>query len=80
MVFVVVQLLSCVRLFAAPWIAAHQASLSFAVSRSLLRFMSVESVMLSNHLILCQPLLLLPSNFSSIRIFSSESALKWSKY
>ena len=78
----VVQLLSCDQLFATPWIAAHQASLSFTVSQSLLRFMSVESVMLSNHLILCQPLLLLPSNFPSIRVFSSELALpvRWPDY
>ena len=55
---VVVQLLSCVQLFATPWAAAHQASLPFTVSRSLLKFMSIESEMLSNHLILCRPLLL----------------------
>jgi len=60
----------------------HQASLSFTISQSLLRLMSIESVMPSNHLILCGPLLLLPSIFPSIRIFSSESALciRWSKY
>ena len=80
--FVVVQLLSRVQLFATPWTAAHQASLSFTISQSLLKLMSVESVMPSNHFILCCPFLLLPSVFPSIRIFSSESALhiRWSKY
>ena len=75
-----VQLLSCVRLFATPWTAAHQVSLSITNSRSLPKFMSIESVMPSNHLILCQ-LLLLPSVFASIRVFSSESALciRWPK-
>ena len=65
-----------------PWTVAHQASLSFTISRSLLNFMSIESVMLSNHLTLCRPLLLLPSIFPSIRVFSSESALRitWPKY
>ena len=79
---VVVQLLSHVQLFATPQTAAHQASLSFITSRSLLKFMSIESVMLSNHLILCCPLLLLPSFFPSIRVFSSESVLciRWPKY
>ena len=69
-------------LFATPWTAAHQAPLSFTISQSLLKFMSTESVMLSNHLILCHPLLLLPSIFSSIRVFSNESALciRWPKY
>ena len=67
--------LSRVRLFATPWTAAHQASLSFAISQSLLKLMSTESVMPSNHLILCHPLLLLPSIFSGIRVFSNESAL-----
>ena len=67
--FVVVQLLSYVQLFAIPWTAALQASLFFTVSQSLLKFMSVESVMLSNHLILCCPLLLLPSIFPSICFF-----------
>ena len=67
-------MLSCVRLFATPWSAAHQASLSFTVSRSLLKLMSIESVMLSNHLILCDPLLL-PSLFPSIKVFSIELAL-----
>ena len=79
---VVVQLLSCVRLFATPWTAAYQTSLSFAISQNLLKFMSIELVMPSNHLILCHLLLLLPSVFPSIRIFSSESALRtrWPKY
>ena len=76
-----VQLLSRVPLFATPQTAAHQASLSTS-SRSLLKLMSIESVMPSNHLILCRPLLLLPSIFPSIRVFSNESALriKWPKY
>ena len=56
----------------APWTAAHQAPLSFTISQSLLKFMSIESMMLSNHLSLCQPLLLLPSVFSSIRVFSND--------
>ena len=79
---VVVQLLSHVRLFATPWTAAHQASLSFTISQSLLKFTSIESVMPSNHLILSCPLLLLPSIFPSIKVFSSESALRirWPKY
>ena len=65
-----------------PWTAAHQASLSFTISQSLLKFMSIESVMLSNHLILCHPRLLLPSIFPIIRIFSNESVLciRWPKY
>ena len=65
-----------------PWTAAHQASLSSTFSWSLLKFMSIELVMLSNHLILCCPLLLLPSIFPSIRVFSSELALRirWPKY
>ena len=77
-----VQSLSQVWLFATPWTEAGQASLSFTISRSLLRFMSTESVTLSNHLILCQPLLLLPSIFPSIGVFSNESALhiRWRKY
>ena len=70
--FVVVQALSCVQLFATPWTAAHQASLSFTISWSLLRLMSIESVMPSNHLILCCPLLLMPSVLPSIRLFSNE--------
>ena len=78
----VVQLLSRVQQFVTPWTAVHQAPLSFTVSRNLLRFMSTESVMPSNHHILCCSLLFLPSNFPSIRVFSSESALhiKWLKY
>ena len=72
---VVVQLLSHVQLFAAPWTAAHQASLSITISWSLLKLMSIELVMPSNHLILCHPLLLLPSIFPSTGVFSTESAL-----
>ena len=77
-----VQSLSRVRLFVTPWTAACQASLSFIISQSLLKFMSIESVMPSNHLILCHPLLLLPSIFSSIRVFSNGSVLhiRWPKY
>ena len=77
-----VQLLSCVLLFATPWTAALQASLSITNSQSLLKLMFIESVMPSNHLILCHPLLLLPSIFPSIRVFSSESVLciRWPKY
>ena len=69
-------------LFAIPWTAACWAPLSFTISWSLLRFMSIESVMLSNHLILCLPFLLLPSIFPSIKVFSNESALysRWTKY
>ena len=70
-----VQLLSCVWLLATPWTAAHQASLSFTNSWSLLKLMSVESGMPYNHLILCCPLLLLPSTFCSVRVFSNESVL-----
>ena len=70
-----VQSLSHVRLFATPWTAACQASLSITNSQSLLKLMSIESMMPSNHLILCHPLLLLPSIFSSIRVFSNESVL-----
>ena len=73
---VAVQSLSRVWLAATPWSAALQASLSFTISQSLLRLMSIESVMPSNHLILCRPLLLLPSIFPSIRVFSNESALR----
>ena len=81
-IIVVVQLLSCVLLFATPWTAARQISLSFTISLSLLKLMSIELVMSSNHLILYHPLLLLPSIFSSIRVFSSESALhiRWPEY
>ena len=77
-----VQLLSCVRLFATPWTAAHQSSLSITKSWSFFRFMFIQLVMPSNHLVLCRPLLLLPSNFCSIRVFSHESALhtRWPKY
>ena len=70
-----VQSLSCIRLFVTPWTAACQASLSIANSQSLLKFMSIESVMPSNHLILCCCLILLPSVFPSIRVFSKESVL-----
>ena len=77
-----VQLLSCVRLFATPWIAACQASLSITNSRRSLKLMSNESVMPSSHLNLCRPLLLLPPIPPSIRIFSNESTLcmRWPKY
>src|SRR5574337_374846 len=77
-----VQLLSHVQLFATPWTAGHQASLSITNSQSLLKLMSIKSVMPSNHLILCCPLLLLPSIFLSIRVFSSESVLhiRWPEY
>ena len=77
-----VQSLICVLLFVTPWTAARQSSLSITNSQSLLKLMSIESVMPSNHLILCHPLLLLPSIFPSIRVFSSESALRtrWTKY
>ena len=77
-----VQSLSCVRLFVTPWTATHQASLSITNSKSLLKFMSIVLVMPSNHLILCRPLLLLPSIFPSIRVFSSKSVLqiRWPKY
>ena len=71
----VVQLLSHVQLSANPWTAAHQASLSFTTSQSLLKLMSIESVMPSNHLILCHHLLLPPSVFPSIRVFSNRLAL-----
>ena len=88
---VVFQLLRCVRFFATPWTAARQASLSFTICQSLLKFMSmsmsllklmIESVMLYNHLILFRPFLLLPSIFPSIRMFSNDSVLwiRWPKY
>ena len=79
---VVVQSLSRVRLFATPWPAAQQSSLSFTTSRSLLKLMCIESMMPSNHLILCYPLLLLPSIFPNIRVFFNELALhlRWPKY
>ena len=81
-IFSSVQLLSCVWLFSTPWTVAFEASLSITNSCSLLKLMSIESVMPSNHLILCHPLLLLPSIFPSIRVFSSESILliRWPKY
>ena len=77
-----IQLLSHVQLFVTPWTAAHQASLSITNSWSLLKLRSIESVMPSNHLILCCPLLLLPSIFPSIRVFFSGSVLHiwWPKY
>ena len=77
-----VQLLSHVQLFVTPWTAACQASLSITNSQSLIKLMSIKSVMPSNHLILCHPLLLLLSIFPSIRVFSSESVLhiRWPKY
>ena len=77
-----VQSLSRVQLFATPWTAAHQASLSITIHLELAQLMSIESVMPSNHLILCRPLLLLPSVFPSIRLFSNESTLRmrWPKY
>ena len=77
-----VQSLDCVWLFAIPWTAACQASLSFTMSQSLLKLMSIELMMTSNHLILCHSLFLLPSIFPSIRVFSSEPALRirWPKY
>ena len=81
MIIVVVQSLSCVRLFV-TWTVAHQASLSFAISWSLLKFVSIESVMPSNHLIICCPLLLLLPILSSIKVFSIELAfhIRWPKY
>ena len=81
-VIISVQSLSRAPLFATPWNAAHQASLSITNSQSLLKLMSVESVMPSDHLILCHPLLLPPSIFPTIRVFSNESALynRWPKY
>ena len=79
---VIVWSLSRVWLFVTPWTAAHQASLSFTISWSLLKLMSIESVMPSNHLILCRSLLFLPSIFPSTRVFSGESVLRfrWPKY
>ena len=76
------QSLSCIQLLEILWTAAHQASLSITNSQSLLKLMSIKSVMPSNHVILCCPLLLLPSIFPSIRVFSSESVIhiRWSKY
>ena len=77
-----VQMLSHIQLFETPWPAAHQASLSITNSRSLLKLMSTESVMQSNHHILCRPLLLWPSVFPRISVFSNESAfcIRWPKY
>ena len=77
-----VELLSHVQLFVTPWTAARQASLSITNSWSMVKFMSIQSVLPSNHLILCRPLLLLPSIFPSITVFSSESALRirWPNY
>ena len=82
LIFSSVQLLSHVRLFETPWTAACQASLSITNSQSLLKLMSIELVMPSNYLILCHPLLLLPSTFPNIRVFSNELALHigWPKY
>ena len=78
----VVQSLSQVQLFATPWTAAHQGSLSFTIPWSLIKLLSIESVMPSNHLILCHPLHFLPSIFPSIRVFSNELALhmRWPNY
>ena len=80
--WIVVQSLSCVQLLAAPRTEACQASLSFTMSQNLLKFMYIESEMLSNHLIFCGPLLLLPLTFPSIRVFSNKLALRirWPKY
>ena len=80
--FSLVQLLSCVSVFVTLRTAAHQASLSITDSWSMLKLISIESVMLSNHLILCRPLILLPSIFPSMKIFSNESVLciRWPKY
>ena len=77
-----VQLLSCIQLSVTPWTAAHQVFPSFTISQSLLKLMSTELVMPSNHLLLCCPLLLLPSIFPSIRVFSADSALpiRWLKH
>ena len=79
---VVVRLLSCVQLFAIPWIRTYQASLFFTISWSLLKLMSFELMMPFNPIILCSPLLLLPSVFSSMRVFSNDSTLpiRWPKY
>ena len=80
--YIAVQSLSCVRFFVIPWTAARQASLPFTISQSLLKLMSIESMMLSNYLILCCPLLLLPSVFPSIRVFFNKSDLciRWPKF
>ena len=73
---IIVQLLSCVQLSVTPWTAARQASLSFTIPQSLLKHMSIESVMPSSHLIFCHPFLLLSSVFPSIRVFSNDLALR----
>ena len=80
--FAIFQSISCVQLLATPWTAACQASLSFTITQSLLKLICIESVIPSNHLILCHLLLLLPSIFSSIRVFSNDSFLhiRWPKY
>ena len=82
LIVVVVELLHCVQLLATPCTTAHQASLSFTISWSLFKVMSIESVMPSNHLMLCRPFFLLPSVFPSIWVFSNESAfhIRWPKY
>ena len=82
MLVAAVQLLSHARLLATPWTAAHKVSLSFTISWSLLKLMSIESVMPSKHFVLCRPLLLLPSIFPGIRVFSNELAfhITWPKY
>ena len=82
MIVVAVQLLSHVQFFVTPWTAACQASPSFTISQSLLKLMTIKSVMLFNHLILCCPLLLLPSIFPNIRVFSNELVfcIRWPKY
>ena len=81
-IIIVIQLLSCIWFFATLWNAAHQAPLSFTICQSLLKFMSIESVMLSDNIILCRHLLLWPSIFPSIKVFSNKSALRirWPKY
>ena len=81
-VIIVVQSISHVQLFATPWSAAHQASLSFTISQSLLKLMSIESVMPPNHLVICHPFLLLSSIFPRIRVFSNKSShhIRWPKY
>jgi len=78
----IAQTLSCVQLFVTPWTAARPASLSFTISRNLLKLMSIELVIPSNHFILCHPLLLLPSILPSIRVFSNELTIciSWPKY
>ena len=82
LLFAVVYSLNCIQLPVTPWTAAHQASLSFSISQSLLRLMFIELVVLAIHLILCHPFLLLPSIFPSIRVFYNELAfhIRWPKY